>query len=195
MKKGICVNAEANVISRLVSIENVIPVLESRRQAVAASEKELKQMIDEYQQARFALFLNRMKQEKKQGWCTIGHHFMPVSGLKFIFLTGKRWHKSHESDYLRDYAELHRACPACRRKELEMSGSGDGSAVRFAFSVKKESGKKFLYKKHGAWLAVPAEAEIQETPNSALTKELAAELGLPKMVDYSCCPFRIIINA
>lgn len=184
--------AEAEVISLLVSIEKFIPVLKGYRQSAADAEAELKRMIDEYEQARFNLFKSRLRREKK-GWCTIGNHLAPLSGLKFIFLTGRQWHTSHESDSLREYVELHRACPACRRKNLKMSGSTDGSAYHFAFLAKK-NGKTFLYKKHGSWLLAPDTAELQEIPSYALTKELAAKLGLPKEISYTSCPFSVIIE-
>lgn len=184
--------AEAEVISLLVSIEKFIPVMEAQRQSAAAVEAELKGMIDEYEQARFNLFKNRLQREEK-GWCTIGNHLVPLSGLKFLFLTGKRWHTSHESDSLREYVELRRACPTCYRKDLEMSGSTDGSAYHFAF-VAKKIGKTFLYKKHGSWLSAPNTAKLQEIPSYALTKKLAAELGLPKEISYTSCPFSVIIE-
>jgi hypothetical protein len=183
---------EVKAISQLVSIENFIPVLEAQQQAVDASETELKRMIDEYQKYRFNLFKAHLKQ-KGRGWCTIDRHFVPASGLQFLLKTGKRWRSSHESDYLRDYAEIHRACASCRRKALEMSGSGDGKAIGYAYPAKK-NGKRFLYEKHGAWHPLPAEAQSQEMPDYILTKTLAVELGLPKEITYSSVPFKVKIE-
>ena len=183
---------EAKTISQLTSIENLIPIIKAQQQAVDASETELKRMIDEYQKSRFNLFKARLKQEG-QGWCTAGRHFVPASGLQFLFKTGKRWRSSHESDYLRDYAEIHRACTSCRKKALEMSGSGDDKAIDYAYPGKK-NGKHFLYKKHGVWHPLPAEAQSQEMPDYILTKALAVELGLPKEINYSSVPFKVKIE-
>lgn len=185
--------SETDLISRLFSIEKFIPSLEAERQNLVTSESELKRMIDEYKEARFNLFKARLKQEKR-GWCTSGRHFVPASGLRFLFTTGKYWKKSHESDYLREYNELHRACPACRRKEIDLSGSTDGSAIHLAYQAKK-NGKKFLYKNHGQWTSVPEETEKQKIPSHVLTKALAAELGLPKEINYTCCPFKVIFDS
>ena len=74
-----------------------------------------------------------------------------------------------------------------------MSGSGDDKAIDYAYPAKK-NGKHFLYKKHGVWHPLPAEAQSQEMPDYILTKTLALELGLPKEINYSSVPFKVKIE-
>lgn len=192
MAKKSTFSQEVEVLSRLTSIEQFLPVMKTHEQAAAAAEAKLKRMVDDYQEKRFELFKKRLQKQKK-GWCTVEGHLVPLHILRFLFKTGKRWRRSHESDYLRGYNELHRACPNCRRKELEMHGYSDGSAYSYVYPAKK-NGKGFLFKKFGNWMPLPDRAEKQEIPKYTLSKALAAELGIPKAIDYRGCPFKILIE-
>lgn len=170
-----------------VELEKVIDsfgMAEAAQSTLWQSEKETREAVDAYNQARLRLFEERLANTGK-AWCSQCKSIVSRSGVQLLYL---EWKWRSRGEYYSDTEglsrELHQACSACfvaaRRR------CGDRSFLAFEAEL---AGDEVQICRFGKWMSLPEgtkrEDRLHHHYNSPIPKEIANEWGIPGAAHFS----------
>ncbi len=171
------------LVVRAKEILNFLSTVEIKRKDLRDAELSLKEQMQNYEDARYALLMKNMT-NGGQAWCSFSEHIVPSDGLQLVFIHKKTWMPDQVSGGYDDESKgLHWICPDClneaNRSAIQYQGKED--LFYHVFEAREEEGL-FLYKAGEAWMLLPVEMRPARMSEYEVS-QIAEQYGIPPSID------------